>query len=196
MQHENANIRSLMPQVDFMGAVNNGIILPPQGISMAGRVTCTYDDFDAHGNLIESGVLHYKGNIILNLARENLCYLLSAAQSDRYIKTFKIGTKGNATGDILTPVAPQATDVALTDPSPFVKDLSSFKLLPDSGTKNEIQFNVALEPAEANGDSGAAVAYTEALLVTAKGEGFAKETFPAIVKTSTRRINFSWSILF
>lgn len=196
MQRESANIRSMMPQVDFMGSVNNGIQLPPQGIAMSGTVTCTYDDFDEQGNLLESGVLHYKGNIILNLARENLCYLLSAAQTDRFIKTFKIGTKGNVSGDILTPVAPQATDTALTDPSPFVKDLAGFKFLPETGTKNEIQFSVALEPAEANGTGGAAVAYTEALLVTARGEGFAKETFPAIVKTSTRRINFSWSILF
>lgn len=161
-------------------------------ITFRGRVLCTYEDIETG----RSGVLHYKDNMIVNLARENMCYLLAASQSDRYVKTFKIGKNGHSGSDILTPVPPVITDSALKDGSPFTKNLASNVMLPSSGTKNEIQFKVSLEPNEANGSGGASVVYTEAGMFTAKNQMFCRETFPGIVKTSARRINFAWSILF
>lgn len=163
-------------------------------IQVGGRVTATYEDIETG----ETGILHHKPNLIVNIARENMCYLLSAPQTQRHIKAFRLGTRGHnlSTGDILSPVAPVVGDSALKDTNPFIKDIGSFALLPASGLKNEVQFSVSIEANEANGANSTALAYTEAALYTARGEIFCRESFAAIVKTPTRRINFTWSILF
>ena len=69
-------------------------------------------------------------------------------------------------------------------------------MMPETGTKTSVDFNITLEKTEGNTTGANGKAYTEAALYTAGGHIFARETFPAIVKTDSRRITFVWSILF
>ena len=161
-----------------------------QGIALRGRVKVVVEE-----NGVET-IHHIKDNIIVNIARECLCHLITAPQTNRHITKVYFGTQGHTGQDILNPKAPLITDSKLTDTAPFIKNISGFNLMPESGTKTSVDFNITLEKAEGNTTGANGKAYTEAALYTAGGHIFARETFPAIVKTESRRITFVWSILF
>ena len=161
-----------------------------QGIALRGRVKVVVEE-----NGVET-VHHIKDNIIVNIARECLCHLITAPQTNRHITKAYFGTQGHNGQDILNPKAPLITDSKLTDTAPFIKNISGFTLMPESGTKTSVDFNITLEKTEGNTTGANGKAYTEAALYTAGGHIFARETFPAIVKTDSRRITFVWSILF
>lgn len=139
---------------------------------------------------------HEDDNLIVKLARPAMAHLIAEADSNYKVVTFKIGTKGHVLGppeDITTPVAPSVTDTGLIDTSPFSKAISSFSYLP-VGDPTSVQFISVLEKSEANGSGS--VNYTEAGLFMFNGDMYARETFPAIVKNSSRKITFYWQILF
>ena len=161
-----------------------------QGIALRGRVKVVVEE-----NGVET-VHHVKDNIIVNIARECLCHLITAPQTNRHITKAYFGTQGHTGQDILNPKAPLITDSKLTDTAPFIKNISGFNLMPETGTKTSVDFNITLEKTEGNTTGANGKAYTEAALYTAGGYIFACETFPAIVKTDSRRITFVWSILF
>lgn len=161
-----------------------------QGIALRGRVKVVVEE-----NGVET-VHHIKDNIIVNIARECLCHLITAPQTNRHITKAYFGTQGHTGQDILNPKAPLITDSKLTDTAPFIKNISGFNLMPGTGTKTSVDFNITLEKTEGNTTGANGKAYTEAALYTAGGHIFARETFPAIVKTDSRRITFVWSILF
>lgn len=161
-----------------------------QGIALRGRVKVVVEE-----NGVET-VHHIKDNIIVNIARECLCHLITAPQTNRHITKAYFGTQGHTGQDILNPKAPLITDSKLTDTAPFIKNINGFTLMPGSGTKTSVDFNITLEKTEGNTTGANGKAYTEAALYTAGGHIFARETFPAIVKTDSRRITFVWSILF
>jgi hypothetical protein len=143
-----------------------------------------------------SWVAHEQNNLIVNLARPAMAGLLAEADTDYVVDNFKIGTQGHTLGppeDIVTPVAPAVTDTSLIDVSPFSKAISSFSYLP-GGTPTSVQFVSVLEKSEANGSGS--VTYTEAGLFMNGGNMFARETFAAIVKNSSRKVTFFWVILF
>jgi hypothetical protein len=162
----------------------------------------TKDKFTYKGNvlaIIEEGdrrwIAHEKYNMIVNLARPAMSALLAEADTDYIVDTFKIGTQGHdlVTPDILTPVSPSVTDTDLIDGSPFEKAIDHYNYLPIL-SPTSVQFVAILEKAEGNGTG--TVTYTEAGLWMAGGNMFARETFPAIVKNSSRKVTFYWSILF
>lgn len=141
-------------------------------------------------------VAHEQHNLIVNLARPAMAALIAEADTDYVVDTFKIGTKGHDLGppeDTMSPVAPTVTDTDLIDTSPFSKSIASFSYLP-VGTPTSVQFVTVLEKAEANGSGS--VTYTEAGLFMNGGDMFARETFKALVKNSSRKITFYWSILY
>ena len=161
-----------------------------QGIALRGRVKVVVEE-----NGVET-VHHIKDNIIVNIARECLCHLITEPQTNRHITKAYFGTQGHTGQDILNPKAPLITDSKLTDTAPFIKNVSGFTMMPETGTKTSVDFNITLEKTEGNTTGANGKAYTEAALYTAGGHIFARETFPAIVKTDSRRITFVWSILF
>lgn len=160
-------------------------------IQFRGRVKVIIEDTETG----KSWVHHQKDNIIVNLGRQAICNLLTAPQTRLHIDTFKIGTSGHTGTDILSPATPLITDSNLKDTAAFSKRITSFDLLPATGTKNQIDFSIMLAKNEANPTGTSGKAYTEAGLYTNSGELFARETFPAIIKTPTRQISFVWSIL-
>ncbi|MFA5071309.1 MAG: hypothetical protein WC511_02950 [Candidatus Pacearchaeota archaeon] len=146
----------------------------------------------------ENGVVtlhHEKHNLIVNGARKALAHLIGEALTAYRVDMFKLGTGGHLPGDILTPVSPTITDTDLEEPF-FSKalDHGSDVYNPASPNETSITFTVAIEKYEGNGTG--IVPYTEAGLVTQNGTLFARETFPAIVKNSSRKVTFQWSILF
>jgi len=146
----------------------------------------------------EDGVktlLHEKSNLIVNGARKALAHLIAEAAAIYRIDYFKLGTGGHAPGDILTPVSPTITDTQLEELA-FTKAIDHVNdtYLPTPPAETSVKFTVVVEKAEGNGSG--TVAYTEAGLFCSDGTMFARETFPAIVKNSTRRVTFEWSILF
>lgn len=169
--------------------------------SVRGVVQCLVEEIDPKTGRTLRTIVHHKRNLVVNLGKENLCFLLAAPQTTRHITSFKLGTKGNVTGDNLTPVEPEDTDRDLKDTvTAFQKDFTAYAMYPTDNTKTEIQFSCILEPGEANAADTSvnqgAIAYTEAGMYTKAGVLFARETFPAVVKTINRRITFTWSILF
>jgi hypothetical protein len=141
-------------------------------------------------------VAHENNNLIVHSASPAMAGLLAEADSDYVVSTFKIGTKGHDLGppeDIMSPVSPSITDTALIDTSPFSKAIASFSYLP-VGDPTSVQFVTVLEKAEANGSGS--VTYTEAGLFMVGGNMYARETFQALVKNSSRKITFYWQILF
>jgi hypothetical protein len=160
------------------------------------------DFFTYRGNVLaiieengEKWVAHEKHNLIVNLARPAMAGLLAELDTDYVIDTFKIGTQGHdlITPDILTPVSPSVTDTDLIDVAPFEKAIDHYNYLPVL-SPTSVQFVAILEKAEGNG--GGTVTYTEAGLWMNGGNMFCRETFPAIVKNSDRKVTFYWSILF
>lgn len=138
---------------------------------------------------------HEKSNLIVNGARKALAHLIGQATSTYKIDLFKLGTGGHLPDDILTPVSPTITDTGL-EAMAFSKaiDHSADAYLPTPPAETSIKFTIVVEKYEGNGSG--IVAYTEAGLFCASGVLFARETFPAIVKNSSRRVSFEWSILF
>lgn len=144
----------------------------------------------------EEYLAHEGDNLIVKLARPAMAKLIAEADSNYKVVTFKIGIKGHDLGppeDITTPIAPSTTDTDLIDTSPFSKAIASYSYLP-ALDPTSVQFVTVLEKAEANGSGS--VNYTEAGLFMFNGEMYARETFPAIVKNSTRKVTFYWQILF
>ena len=138
---------------------------------------------------------HEKSNLIVNGARKALAHLIAEAAAIYRIDYFKLGTGGHAPGDILTPVSPTITDSNLEELA-FTKAIDHLNdiYLPTPPAETSVKFTVVVEKAEGNGTG--TVAYTEAGLFCSDSTMFARETFPAIVKNSTRRVTFEWSILF
>jgi hypothetical protein len=158
-------------------------------LTLKGNVKCWIE---------EEGVVtlhHEKSNLIVNGARKALAHLIAEANAIYRIDTFKLGTGGHLPGDILTPVSPTITDTDLEELQ-FTKAIDHLQdtYLPTPPAETSVKFTVVVEKAEGNGSG--TVAYTEAGLYCQNGTLFARETFPAIVKNSTRRVVFEWSILF
>lgn len=159
-------------------------------ITLKGNVKCFIE---------EDGVVtlhHEKSNLIVNGARKALAHLIAEVPTIYRIDYFKLGTGGHVVGDILTPISPTINDVALEE-EVFSKAINhgDDTYLPTPPAETSVKFTVVLEKAEGNGTG--TVAYTEAGLFCNDGVTmFARETFPAIVKNSTRRVTFEWSILF
>lgn len=157
---------------------------------LKGSVKCWIEEEDG------TRILHHeKHNLIVNGARKALAHLIGEAAVAYRVDSFKLGTGGHAPGDILTPVSPTVTDTAL-ETLAFTKaiDHGDDSYLPTPPAETSIKFTVVVEKAEGNGSG--TVAYCEAGLFCQNETMFARETFPAIVKNSTRRVTFEWSILF
>lgn len=131
-------------------------------------------------------------NMIVDGAKKILAYLVATAPTNNRITTLQLGTMGHGP-DILTPVPPLATDSSLNDPAPFSVERATYEFGP-TGVENQVTFTFNLEKPYGNGTG--VKAYTEAGLFVQEGTMFARETFPAIVKNSTRRIVFAWTIIF
>lgn len=144
--------------------------------------------YDGDGNIIVD-----KKNMIVNGSRSALAHLIAEAQVSEAITTIEIGTEGHEPGDPYTPVSPTISDTALEDVSPFSKALEFFTYLP-IGVETSVMFTFNIEKAEGNGSG--IVLYTEAGLFTSGDTMFARNTFPAIVKTADRKIVFEWTIVF
>lgn len=168
------------------------MLVTENGIQLRGRVKVLVEE-----NGVET-VHHIKDNIIVNLARDTLCKLITAPQTNMHITQVRFGTRGHNGQDILNPKAPLITDSALEDTTTaFNKNIDSFNLMPQAeSVKTSVDFHITLEKNEGNATGTAGKAYTEAGLYTASGTLFARETFPAVIKTESRRITFIWSILF
>lgn len=168
------------------------MLVTENGIQLRGRVKVLVEE-----NGVET-VHHIKDNIIVNMARDTLCKLITAPQTNMHITQIRFGTRGHNGQDILNPEAPLITDTALKDTTTtFNKDIESFQMMPaQDSVKTSVDFHISLEKNEGNATGTAGKAYTEAGLYTAAGTLFARETFPAVIKTESRRITFIWSILF
>ena len=155
-----------------------------------GSVKCFVEDGDGVVTLH-----HEKHNLIVNGARKALAHLIAQRPADYEIDTFELGTGGHVSGDILTPVSPTILDTDLEIPA-FTKAIDHLVdvYLPTSPNETSVKFTIVVEKAEGNGSG--TVAYCEAGLFCANTTLFARETFPAIVKNSTRKVTFEWSILF
>lgn len=140
----------------------------------------------------EDGVetLHWDDpNLVVDIGRTILADLFFG-MGDQYAANYiALGTGGHAIDNILVPVDPQFTDIALEIPA-FQKVFTTKEKLDDKS----LRFTIFLDKGEANGTG--TIAYTESGLYTANARMFARETFPALVKTPTRSITFIWDILF
>lgn len=154
--------------------------------SMKGLVNIYIDEDDVITKVWEDK------NAIVNGARIALGKLTTTADANYKITTMKFGTGGHVTGDILTPIEPSLADSNL-ETVVFSKTIATWYYEP-TGVETSVRFQVTMEKTQANGSG--TTAYTEAGLFCANGTLFARETFPAIVKTENRRIIFDWTILF
>jgi hypothetical protein len=140
-----------------------------------------------------SEVVFNDHNLIVKLGRRYLAHIVSDDAESSKIRTFKLGTGGHELDDITDPIAPTADDTSL-ETIAYTAGFDTVEYLP-SGEETQVKFTVVLETTEGNGTG--TVAYTEAgLFLSPSGVLFAKETFPAVVKTASRRITFEWTILF
>lgn len=135
---------------------------------------------------------HAKHNLVVNRGRRILAHLLATGSANYAIATMHWGIGGHASGDILTPIPPTVADTAL-EIDMFTKAVNGYSFYPE-GEETTVMFTTVLEKTQGNGDG--VVPYTEAGMFTAAGEMFARETFPAIVKTPKFRIIFEWTFLF
>lgn len=140
--------------------------------------------------------IHFDGpNCLTNGGRTNMAYLLAEGPATRIVNTMKLGDGP----DPEEPQPPAATD---TDLDNVLHTMASgtgyvgYTYLPTTGTPTEtsVKFSFHLEKNEGNG--GGTHNYTEAGLYTSGGVMFARETFERLVKNDSRKIIFSWSILF
>ncbi|QJT70949.1 hypothetical protein GR7B_00151 [Vibrio phage vB_VcorM_GR7B] len=161
-------------------------------IELRGSVECIVEE-----NGIE-WVAHHKPNLIVKLGAKALAHLLAEGDATYAISKFRIGTQGHNGTDITSPVAPTVDDTDLNDTTNFFEKNfvkpDDLTYLP-STDETQIQFTLVVEKTEGNPGSGSR-AYTEAGLYSANGNLFARETFPAVVKTDQRKITFRWTILF
>lgn len=127
-------------------------------------------------------------NLIVNGAREVMAIQIAESTSDGEVSIIALGD-GGWTGDIYTPVAPDAADTELENEL-FRKGLNSFSY----PTVTSVAFYFVVETTEANGSG--TVHYTEAGLFTTGNTMFARKTFAAMTKTSDREFRFTWTILF
>lgn len=146
----------------------------------------------------KSEVVFEDHNLIVDGAKMVLANLLATAPATYKIDTMQLGTMGHDEGaGILVPVPPEHDDDSLNDPSVLLEAILDQSIPPvvgPPGVENTVMFTFVLEKDKGNGTG--VVAYTEAGLFTGEGDMFARETFPAIVKTSVRKITFEWSIIF
>lgn len=131
-------------------------------------------------------------NLIVNGARKALAHLVALPTDDYRIHKIGLGTGGHVAGDIITPISPSVADLGL-ETQAFEKVITEYTFEP-IGVETSVKFTVSLGRDEGNGSG--VVAYTEAGLFCVNGTMFARETFPALVKNSNRRIIFEWSLLF
>lgn len=138
-------------------------------------------------------------NIIVNGAKNIMANQIAYGSTLRAIKGLALG-KGRSGWDILNPPAPDVNQTELFEEVIFLTPTTQGGISVIDGTA---KFTFILEKGQGNGsyDGGGTVAYTEAGLYavgapTASGVLFAYETYPALVKNSTRQITFEWSIIF
>lgn len=131
-------------------------------------------------------------NTIVNGAKRVMAYLVAARPENNVIYTLELGTGGTGS-DILVPIPPQVTDIDLNIPAGVAIVTSGYEYAP-VGVENIVTFSFVLSKTQGNG--AGTVAYTEAGLFTKGGTMFARETFPALVKNSSRKFTFQWSLIF
>lgn len=145
--------------------------------------------------VVESGqsrVVFQDRNLIVTLGRAYMAERISSTVNTAVISTLKMGTGGHVFGDVLTPIAPSTSDTGL-ETLAYTESINSTVYSP-SGLNTTVTFRTTLEEPEGNG--AGTVAYTEAGLFLSNGVMFARETFPAVVKTGSRRLIVEWSIIF
>jgi len=187
---------------------DGGLIIAPslhinEGMKLTGHVKVEWEDVETG----ETGVCHSKSNLIVNSGREVLVRLLKGhAQGGNtfHIDAIKLGTQGHAGSNRDTPLNPTGTETALRDTTAaniFTKAIESgdSTFMPNTAPHNQIDFNITIGTDEGNAGSGARH-YTEAGLFCNNTTNptnptlFAYQTFESVVKTSLRRLNFTWSI--
>lgn len=167
--------------------------------SMLGMTFEHSDNTNIRGHVrafIDDGVSvrlhHAKHNLVVNQGRKVLAHLLAQGVSSYSIATMHWGTGGHLGTDILTPVPPTVADTGLVE-DVFTKAIERYDFFPEN-EETTVMFTTVLEKTQGNGSG--TIAYTEAGMFTAGGLMFARETFPAIVKTAKYRIIFEWTFLF
>ena len=163
---------------------------------------------------VKGSYIHFDDhNIIVNGAKTVMAAMIAKGDSSYKISGLELGD-GHVSGDILNPSAPSASDTGLghqvpqpgaggtTIPYTWIAVGDNYypkSLVPGVTTA---KFTFVLAKTAGNGKGTGTVAYTEAGLwaVAAPGESgatlFALETFPALIKNSSRQITFEWSIIF
>lgn len=140
-------------------------------------------------------------NVITYAARKVMSHLLGDPSNNGKINKLILGTggqyppntSGGTGGDILTPIPPSRDETTLR--LPLCEDAVFLgKVYQPVGEENEVKFTFVLGKDDGNGQGS--VAYTEAGLFTVDETMFAMETFPALIKNSTRQITFEWTIVF
>ena len=196
---------------------DTGLIIAPSleitdGMNLTGHVKVEWEDVQTG----ESGVCHSKSNLIVDTGKDVLVKLLkghAATGTTYHIDAVKLGTMGHTGNDRNNPRDPVPGDSTLRDTNTaniFTKALreSDSTFAPaDPALKNRIDFNIVIGTGEGNavGQGTPARIYTEAGLFcnytnnTADANVgnhimFAYQTFESVVKTSLRRLNFTWSI--
>lgn len=165
---------------NMTNSVNNDVVI-------RGNVKITVQDEE------RGEYLHFNDhNIIVYGARKVMAHLLAEAPTANVIYKLQLGTGGHGV-DILTPIAPSRSDTTLEEPFVSVQPPAG-RVYQPVGDENEVKFSFVLGKEEGNGTG--AVAYTEAGLFTSGSVMFARETFPALIKNSTRQITFEWTIVF
>jgi len=146
--------------------------------------------------LIEEGGesrVHFDApNTIVNGAKKVMAYLVASRPENNVIYTLELGTGGTGP-NILEPIPPTVNDVDLHTPAGLSIVTSGYDYSP-VGIENIVTFSFILGKEQGNGTG--TVAYTEAGLFTKAGIMFARETFPALVKNSSRKFTFQWSLIF
>lgn len=158
-------------------------------ISPKGRVRIT---------VLEDGiskVVWDDSNIVVEQGRRYLAKLVSLSTFNPKIVTMGFGTGGHLIDDVNTPVPPAFNDTAL-EAQYFQKSIGNNFSLNPSGIDTTVTFEVTLFEPEANGPGGGAISITEAGLFTSDSLLFARETFVPVIKAQSRRVSFTWSIIF
>jgi hypothetical protein len=151
-----------------------------------GSVRCWIEEDQPDGS-VKKWLHHEEHNLIVNTGREAVTHLLAEGDGVNYkITDFELG-------DPVSPTAPAPGDTAL-EQSAFSELITEVPVYTPVGVESTVTFTIIMEKAEGNG--GGQVDYTEAGLFNANGNLFARQTFPAVVKTATRKITFEWQLIF
>ena len=173
--------------MDSIGKKSNLVIeeMVKDQLLLKGRVILLYDDGDGWK-------LHWDDpNVIVNNGRRCFAHLLGG-DSNYSAKRITLGLGGHDGDPINGIIAPSITDTSLEN-GQFSKDIQTKEYSP-SGQETTVTFGIVLEKEEGNGSG--IMPYTEAGLIAHNGYLIARETFPALTKTPTRRIGVYWSIVF